>query len=103
MLMATWTGTIDGVGVVAQISPTTPTRGTITFSLPPPGTLGLLVDYIFYNQTEFSLNGGAFVSTPLTGVSAPIPEASTWAMMLMGFAGLCFASYRRTAGAIPLG
>ncbi len=103
MLMATWTGTIDGLPVVAQISPATPTLGTITFSPPPAGTLGLLVDYVFYNQTEFSLNGGPFVSTPLTGVSAPIPEASTWAMMLMGLAGLSFAAYRRPTGRVPLG
>jgi hypothetical protein len=103
ILMATWTGIIDGIPVVAQISPTMPTLGTITFSLPPVGKLGLLVDYTFYNQTEFSLNGGPFVSTPLTGVSAPVPEAPTWAMMLTGFAGLCFASYRRAAGRIPLG
>ncbi|MFY9968604.1 MAG: hypothetical protein WBQ45_13545 [Roseiarcus sp.] len=102
MLMATWTGTIDGLPVVAQISPATPTLGTIIFSLPPPGTLGLLVDYVFHNQTEFSLNGGPFVSTPLTGVSAPIPEASTWAMILAGFAGLAFASYRRSTGKIRL-
>jgi PEP-CTERM motif len=26
---------------------------------------------------------------------APIPEASTWAMMLMGFAGVGFMAYRR--------
>ncbi len=24
-----------------------------------------------------------------------VPEASTWAMMLLGFAGLCLADYRR--------
>jgi choice-of-anchor C domain-containing protein len=33
------------------------------------------------------------------GVSIAIPEASTWAMMLAGFAGLAFAGYRKTKGA----
>jgi hypothetical protein len=26
---------------------------------------------------------------------SPVPEPSTWAMMLLGFAGLSFAGYRR--------
>ena len=104
MLEATWTGTIDGVSVVAQIDPIDPTLGNITFT-PLLNTRGLLVDYTFYNNTEFSLNGGPFVSTPLIGVSAPapIPEAPAWAMILMGFAGLGLASYRRAAGPILLG
>ena len=33
---------------------------------------------------------------------APIPEPSTWAMMLLGFAGLGFAGYRRTTRQSPL-
>jgi len=32
--------------------------------------------------------------TEVLGLSAPVPEPSTWAMMLLGFAGLGFASYR---------
>ena len=36
---------------------------------------------------------GAVASFTLTAV----PEASTWAMMLVGFAGLGLAGYRRTA------
>jgi hypothetical protein len=102
MLMATWTGTIDGESVVAQINPDVPTLGTITFT-GDPNAHGLLVDYLFHNETEFSLNGGPFVPTPLTGVPAAVPETTTWAMMLLGFAGLCFASSRRAAGPIPLG
>jgi uncharacterized membrane protein len=30
-----------------------------------------------------------------TSPPPPIPEPSTWAMMLLGFAGLAFAGYRR--------
>jgi PEP-CTERM motif len=29
-------------------------------------------------------------------VSGAVPEPSTWAMMLLGFAGLGFVAYRRT-------
>jgi hypothetical protein len=36
--------------------------------------------------------GGNLTTNPLV---APIPEASTWAMMLMGFAGVGFMAYRR--------
>jgi hypothetical protein len=30
------------------------------------------------------------------GFSSAIPEPSTWAMMLIGFAGLGFSTYRQT-------
>jgi len=30
------------------------------------------------------------------GYAGSVPEPSTWAMMLLGFAGLCFAAYRQT-------
>ena len=33
--------------------------------------------------------------------SAPVPEPSTWAMMLLGFAGLGFAGWRRTRKGRP--
>jgi hypothetical protein len=43
------------------------------------------------------------IATPLlTGLSSPhglefaAPEPSTWVMMLLGFAGLGYAGYRRT-------
>jgi hypothetical protein len=35
----------------------------------------------------------------LTGIEAAVPEPSTWAMMILGFAGIGFLAYRRkTAG-----
>jgi hypothetical protein len=40
------------------------------------------------------VGAGAFnASFSLSG--SPVPEPSTWAMMLLGFAGLGFAGYRR--------
>ncbi len=41
-----------------------------------------------------STGGHDFLATP-----TPAPESSTWAMMLLGFAGLGFAGYRRAAKA----
>jgi hypothetical protein len=33
--------------------------------------------------------------TPITTEVGAVPEPSTWAMMILGFAGICFMSYRR--------
>ena len=53
---------------------------------------------------------GLVVATPAAavdyvaaGVAASTPEPSTWAMMIVGFAGLCFAGYRasRKAATAP--
>jgi hypothetical protein len=41
---------------------------------------------------DFSLSGGS------TRGGSPVPEPSTWAMMLIGFAGLGYAGYRKTQG-----
>ena len=38
-------------------------------------------------------NGSGYVSINFVG--PPVPEPSTWAMMLVGFAGLGYAGYRR--------
>jgi hypothetical protein len=39
-------------------------------------------------------NGGVF-SMNITGPVAAVPEPSTWAMMIPGFAGVGFMAYRR--------
>jgi hypothetical protein len=41
---------------------------------------------------------GYSVSAPLVITEATVPEPSTWAMMLIGFAGLTFAGYKRARG-----
>ena len=35
-------------------------------------------------------------SIPAVNVASDVPEPSTWAMMVLGFAGLGFAGYRRS-------
>jgi hypothetical protein len=38
------------------------------------------------------------VTTATAAVTAAVPEPSTWAMMLLGFAGLAFAGWRARGG-----
>jgi hypothetical protein len=38
----------------------------------------------------------------ISGLTAPVPEPSTWAMMILGFAGVGFMAYRRRNGALHI-
>jgi hypothetical protein len=54
-----------------------------------------------YADPSFEIDDPAYADYTITGVptgpaAVATPEASTWAMMLMGFAGLGFLSYRRS-------
>jgi PEP-CTERM motif len=50
--------------------------------------------------TQFQTAGGDFLEAGIANVTvtvsstSPVPEPSTWAMMLIGFAGMGFAGYR---------
>ncbi len=48
----------------------------------------------FINLLNAGGGGGSFVWDPTAVPPQPVPEPSTWAMMLIGFAGLGFAGYR---------
>jgi len=52
-------------------------------------------------NSSFGTTGGAFILTSAGDATftATIPEPSTWAMMLIGFAGLAYAGYRRATRA----
>ena len=43
-----------------------------------------------------SCNGNDFTSKGTVAITAAVPEPSTWAMMLLGFAGVGFMGYRRS-------
>lgn len=62
------------------------------------GSLNITVTDL--NPSGSSFAGFEFSSTPGTilpiPVAASVPELSTWAMMLFGFAGLGFMAYRRS-------
>jgi hypothetical protein len=56
----------------------------------------------FQNQSgswQATANSGAILETTAAGV---IPEPATWAMMLLGFAGLGFAGYRASRNSAAL-
>ena len=49
---------------------------------------------------EIAIRPGAKGGMDLSGISvigSAIPETSTWAMMTLGFAGLGYAAFRRSA------
>ncbi len=56
------------------------------------------------NTLSFSSNdgGGSPFGPVVGGVSVAVPEASTWAMVGLGFAGLAFAGYRSRRTAISI-
>ena len=59
-----------------------------------PGTYDLT-----FSNVSCTLTSGANcgTDTPTYGISFTVPEPSTWAMMLLGFAGLGYAGWRRSA------
>jgi PEP-CTERM motif len=68
---------------------------------PTTGTYGLLGDFtvtttvnVLPDQTSYDFGGGT--AGDLDAAIGTIPEPSTWAMLLLGFASLGFAGCRRT-------
>ena len=51
-------------------------------------------------QLYMSNSGANGVDFVLTGEVSAVPEPSTWAMMILGFAGLGIMAYRRRGGAM---
>ena len=80
------TGALTDIG--ASITISSP-ADTLTYS-----TSGL--SFTLDNPSGHQIEGGAFtVSDPI--VAGAVPELSTWAMMLLGFAGIGFMAYRRNS------
>jgi hypothetical protein len=53
--------------------------------------------YVIFSDLNFNkvILSSSQNSFEVDNISAAVPELSTWAMMLMGFAGIGFAAYRR--------
>jgi hypothetical protein len=47
------------------------------------------------DQSNFAATGSSASTSIMTNAFSVVPEPSTWAMMLLGFAGLGFVAYRR--------
>jgi len=88
-------GPYDGLKVGSQFSPTTNYTGGFV------GWEGL--DPTGLSETTYDEHSGTFSGTMAViteGTFTPgVPEPSTWAMMLIGFAGLGFAGYRKATKA----
>jgi hypothetical protein len=95
-----YAGTMTGTGASdlsevlsngVSLSLTAPGATSAMFS--PIGSLNVIKD-----QNDFAGSAGAADSSILGNAFSvmAVPEASTWAMMLIGFAGLGYAGYRRT-------
>ena len=68
----------------------TPLSGTDTYNSSTVSSLGLTPGtYVFAWGT------GAHADSLTVEISAAVPEPSTWAMLLLGFAGIGFMGYRR--------
>jgi hypothetical protein len=64
-----------------------------SFSLKPPNVgIG---DSASIGPSVIAFNDGMAGTWAIAPPNAPVPEPSTWAMSLLGFAGLGFAAYRR--------
>jgi Carbohydrate binding domain/PEP-CTERM motif len=75
----------DGSTVFSQVVPTSP--GYQNYTVTVTGTGSDTLEFLSANNPGF---------TYLDNVSlAPVPEPSTWTMLLLGFAGLGYAGYRR--------
>jgi hypothetical protein len=53
-----------------------------------------IVEELQLIRTSGTNQFGAVAGTTVNGTVTAVPEASTWAMMMVGFAGLAFAGYR---------
>jgi hypothetical protein len=72
------------------------------FSTTAPQAVGITIQemaggpYAFYGPVELRLTFPDYMTVIDPRISA-VPEPSTWAMLLIGFAGIGFAAYRRKA------
>ena len=112
--------TVDGVTVSAtqMISAYSPVVQEVTFNFADPLTYTALTDFAFtldrgpllddslyyhslypgddeFNANAIAPNKEPWIMLSEVQFTAAVPEPSTWMMMIVGFAGLAFAAYRR--------
>jgi hypothetical protein len=89
------------VSVTESPEPAFPRHLIITFADPLGTTADPVQSVQWAPGPQDDGYSGATDANP-SGYVVPVPEASTWAMMLVGFAGLGFAGYRRTRKAVSI-
>ncbi len=89
-------------GTVQELKFTVADAGTLTLadltasSIPPGNSSVLFSADVADVEPGGTTTGPIGGSVDITTFSGGVPEASTWAMMLIGFAGLGFAGFRRS-------
>ena len=99
---SSWDGSVFSNGTV--LSPPFPNSTETTFNGPPGIGAGDSTTLGVGFSIPASAVGPQTFEVVLTPSVASVPEPSTWAMMLLGFAGLGFTGYRRRqkfAGTAP--
>jgi len=56
---------------------------------------GLSFNEVTLSSTQNSFESDNIYAAGLTSLTSPVPEPSTWAMVLLSFAGVGFMAYRR--------
>jgi hypothetical protein len=69
-----------------------------SFTTDAAPTLSPLENYFFLSDSFDRIQVGN-ISAPEVAIAHPVPEPSTWAMMVLGFAGIGFIAYRRKSKA----
>jgi PEP-CTERM motif len=90
---ATFTGDVAGNAVIDELDPS-PSRtslGSVTISAAPGGEF--FIDNRAAIYGVYTINGGDPITVPVA-LTVGAPEPSTWAMVLLGFAGLGFVGHR---------
>jgi hypothetical protein len=93
---------------VLDINQTNAGNGTTSLYGPYPGSGYIDLDYQTF-ASDGQSNGSVVYTSVYSTVSvslttnAAVPELSTWALILLGFAGLGVAGYRRGRGALSTG
>jgi hypothetical protein len=98
----TWYVYLNGVAVAQTTLPdcgycgdTQTVTGTVNFADIAPIGGGYQLELVLQNTIPFGGGSVTWLDGGTTGLSySAVPEPSTWAMMLLGFAGLGFAGYR---------
>jgi hypothetical protein len=94
----TFTDGIDGTWSGTSNDLTGPIDFTITLTGLTTGDFGSNAKNYWAIADVFGPAGTGEIGGKVGMIGPSIPEASTWAMMAVGFAGLGFAGYRRTGG-----
>ncbi|MES2193073.1 MAG: SGNH/GDSL hydrolase family protein [Pseudomonadota bacterium] len=86
---------IFGLGTAISLNPGTYgfTNGTDACGAAPIGTD--CSKYVYWDGIHPTAAAHQLIAEAFLTIAAPVPEPSTWALMILGFAGVGFMAYRR--------